>query len=436
MSVTVLSSPKVPPENLDSSGPGNGPLVDSVSLRPLFDAKKARNSRYSLLCGLSKAIWSGKLPAHGSRLCSRTAIPDTVKKKDGTRVPTGMPGQIEVQSRAEGAGHSYHGLGRCASPLVCPFCSAVIQAHRAAEVMKAGKYMLAHGFQVAMLTQTASHSRKTSLVDFVARFQAAQRDLKEHRQYKQWQKNTGAKFTIRAVETTDDNPDHSGKSGWHFHSHTLIFFERPRAFTKREAEKFTKMFQEMWVKALAGVGLSGSLERAARVDLPRANEKLDAARGEGNSESVNNLCAYVSKAFGWEVSGGRNKKGRDAGRRISVWELQAAALTDRPDLLKRYGEYMRAIKGVNWLRWSQGLRQFCGIVEESDKEIVERGEAGEETIWAFSNADFSFVWRQGGQGKILDAADRDGREGIAEAMRAAMEGFDIETGEELEQKNG
>ena len=76
------------------------------------------------------------------------------------------------------------------------------------------------------------------------------------------------------------------------------------------------------------------------------------------------------------MAGGRNKKGREQGRRISVWELQAAALTDRPDLLPRYAEYMRAIKGVNWLRWSQGLRQFCGIVEESDKEILERGEAG------------------------------------------------------------
>lgn len=415
------------------------PLVSNGSLRRFLPAnaeenpaKKARNSRYSLLRGLSKAIWAGNLPAHGSRFCSRKAIPAQTKKKDGTWVPTGMPGNIEVQARAEGT-HSYHGLGRCASPLVCPFCSAVIQAHRAAEVMRAGQYMLAHGFQVAMITQTASHSCATSLIDFVARFQAAQRDMKEHWQYKQWQKKTGAKFTIRAVETTDDNPDvRGGKSGWHFHSHTLVFFERDKAFTALEAVHFTELFQKMWVKALAGVGLEGSLERAARVDLPRANEKLDAARAEENSESVNNLCAYISKAFGWEMSGGRNKKGREQGRRISVWELQAAALTDRPDLLPRYAEYMKAIKGVNWLRWSQGLRQFCGIVEESDKEIMERGEGGEETVWTFSNSEFAHVWRQGGQGKILDAADREGFLGIARAINAAMQNCDIETGEELQ----
>lgn len=412
---------------------GSSFLVSNGSLLPFLEAKKARNRRYMLLRELSRAVWSGTLPAHGVRYCSRKAIPAETQKKDGTWVPTGMPGHIEVQSRDEGTRHSYHGLGRCASPLVCPFCSAVIQAHRAAEVMRAGQYMLAHGFQVAMVTLTASHSRTTSLVDFVARFQAAQRDMRMHRQFKNWQKNTGARFTISAVETTDDNPDIGGrKSGWHFHTHILFFFERPKAFTRREAEKFTKIFQKMWVKALEGVGLEGSLERAARVDLPRANEKLDAARAQESSESVNNLCAYISKAFGWEMAGGRNKKGREQGRRISVWELQAAALTDRPDLLPRYAEYMRAIKGVNWLRWSQGLRQFCGIVEESDKEILERGEAGEETIWIFSDSEFAHVWRQGGQGKILDAADREGATGIAKAMEAAMQNCDIETGEQLE----
>ena len=65
-----------------------------------------------------------------------------------------------------------------------------VQLYRpiAAEVMRAGQYMLAHGFQVAMVTLTASHSRTTSLVDFVARFQAAQRDMRMHRQFKNWQK--------------------------------------------------------------------------------------------------------------------------------------------------------------------------------------------------------------------------------------------------------
>ena len=109
---------------------GSSFLVSNGSLLPFLEAKKARNRRYMLLRELSRAVWSGTLPAHGVRYCSRKAIPAETQKKDGTWVPTGMPGHIEVQSRDEGTRHSYHGLGRCASPLVCPFCSAVIQAHR------------------------------------------------------------------------------------------------------------------------------------------------------------------------------------------------------------------------------------------------------------------------------------------------------------------
>ena len=228
---------------------GSSFLVSNGSLLPFLEAKKARNRRYMLLRELSRAVWSGTLPAHGVRYCSRKAIPAETQKKDGTWVPTGMPGHIEVQSRDEGTRHSYHGLGRCASPLVCPFCSAVIQAHRAAEVMRAGQYMLAHGFQVAMVTLTASHSRTTSLVDFVARFQAAQRDMRMHRQFKNWQKHRRTIYNFGGRN--------NGRQPGHWwaqirlalsHAHTFLF-ERPKAFTRREAEKFTKIFQKMWVKA-------------------------------------------------------------------------------------------------------------------------------------------------------------------------------------------
>lgn len=411
-------------------------LVSNGSLPSFFDAKNARNRRYSLLRELSRLVWRCTLPMHSVRYCSRKAIPAKTKNSRGDFVPTGKSGNIEIHSReVEGAKkHNYHGLLRCASPLVCPFCSAVIQSFRAQEAMLIGQYMLQHGFQVALITQTASHSRKTSLVDFVSRFQAAQREMKRTTIYRTWKKNTGAKFTIRAIETTDDNPDIIGgrKSGWHFHSHTIVFFERDKAFTRREAEKFTQQFQKMWVAALAEVGLDGSLEHAARVDLPRANEKLDDARKTQNAEDVKKLCAYISKAFGWEVAGGRNKKGREAGRRISVWELQEAALTNRPDLLPRYAEYMRAVKGLNWLRPSQGLKAFCGLPEIKDKEVLEGGEKGEFVYW-FSNENFKHIWRQAGQGKLLDIADREGRDGIEKAMFAAMQNCDIETGEQLQE---
>ena len=413
-------------------------LGTSESLRPFLyanededRAKKARNARYTLLRELSRNVWNGKLPFHSARHCSRRAIPSERRKADGSIIKTKMPGTIQIQHREKTHSHNYHGLSRCASALVCPVCSAIIQTRRAAEVVQAGQYLMQHGFQVAMITQTASHNKKTSLYDFIQRFQAAQRDMKEHKAYKTWKRKTGARFTIRAVETTDDNPDYEGqRSGWHFHSHTLVFFERDKAFTEQEVLHFTELFQRMWVKALNGVGLSGSLERAADVSLPRANDLLDEARATENDENLKNLCAYISKAFGWEVAGGRSKKGKDEDRRISVWQLQEAALTNRPDLLWRYAEYMRAVKGLNWLRWSQGLKDFCGIKEVSDAKLME-GEEGDQVVWEFTNASFKKIWAGGYQGKLIEVADAGGVNALEMAITAIYLDCDPDTGEEI-----
>ena len=285
---------------------GSSFLVSNGSLLPFLEAKKARNRRYMLLRELSRAVWSGTLPAHGVRYCSRKAIPAETQKRTAP-VPTGMPGHIEVQSRDEGARHSYHGLGRCASPLVCPFCSAVIQAHRAAEVMRAGQYMLAHGFQVAMVTLTASHSRTTSLVDFVARFQAAQRDMRMHRQFKNWQKTPAHDLQFRRSKQRTTTRTLVGANPVGTFTRTYFSFSKgPRLLRGGKQKSLQKYFKKCGSR-LEGVGLEGSLERAARVDLPRANEKLDAARAQESSESVNNLCAYISKAFGgkWRAAATR-----------------------------------------------------------------------------------------------------------------------------------
>ena len=413
-------------------------LGTSESLRPFLPAsededrpKKARNARYTLLRELSRNVWNGKLPFHSARHCSRRAIPSERRKASGEVIKTKMPGTIQIQYREKTHNHNYHGLSRCASALVCPVCSAVIQSRRAAEVIQAGQYLLSHGFQVAMITQTASHNKKTSLYDFIQRFQAAQRDMKEHKAYKTWKRKTGARFTIRAVETTDDNPDYEGqRSGWHFHSHTLVFFERDKAFTEKEVQHFTELFQRMWVKALNGVGLSGSLERAADVSLPRANDLLDEARAKEDDENLKNLCAYISKAFGWEVSGGRSKKGKDEDRRVSVWQLQEAALTNRPDLLWRYAEYMRAVRGLNWLRWSPGLKDFCGIKEVSDAKLME-GEEGDQVVWEFTNASFKKIWAGGYQGRLIEVADAGGTEALEKAITAIYLDCDPDTGEEI-----
>ena len=418
------------------------PLLNEESLKDKALSEKTqvqkRHNRFSLMHLLAKKVWEGKTPPHQVRFCSRKAVPAKTKKKDGSWVSTGMPGEVQIHRYGEEQfRHGYYGMYHCSSAMICPVCGPVIQARRAQEVVQAGMQLLKFGYQIGMITQTASHTAKTSLYDFVQRFQAAQHDMKAWREYKTWKKRTGMRFTIRSVETTDDRPDYEGrKTGWHFHSHTLVFFDRPKAFTDAEAKEFTESFQKMWVRALAGVGLSGSLERAASFSLPRATKLLENARENSvdvtKDDAVARLCQYVAKAFSYEVSSGIVKKGRDGDRRISVWQLQEMALTTHPKLLPRYCSYMVAVKGISWLRWSAGLKDFCKISEVSDEDIM-KGEQG-ELIYSLTGTELKRLANHAFQSRLIEIADgaqEHAPDAIAHAFECLMRSVDPQTGEVL-----
>lgn len=438
---------------LSSGAVGDSGLVYSGNRRPLFSEEslennalavlsptEKRHNRYKLMHLLAAQVWKGKTPAHQVRFCSRRAVPAQSKKKDGSWVSTGMPGEVQIHRYGEEKiTHGYYGMYHCASAMVCPVCGPIIQARRAQEVVQAGILLLKHGYQIGMVTQTASHSARTSLYDFVQRFQAAQKDMKSWREYKKWKEQTNARFSIRAVETTDDRPDYEGKkTGWHFHAHTLLFFDRPKAFTNAEVATFTASFQKMWVKALAGVGLSGSLERAATFSLPRATQLLADARDKASKpdtdKNVEKLCQYVAKAFSYEVSSGIVKKGRDGDRRVSVWQLQEAALTTHKHLLPRYAAYMAAVKGLAWLSWSQGLKDFCKMSDVSDEDIL-KGEQG-ELIYTLTKTELKRLASHAFQSRLIEIADNaqeNAEAAIADAFSCLMQGVDPVTGEVLKE---
>jgi len=118
---------------------------------------------------------------------------------------------------------------------------------------------------------------------------------------------------------------------------------------------------------------------------------------------------------------------------MSVWRLQYLALTaklddpDRARLIARYGEYVRAVRGLSWMRWTPGLRAWVGLTEMTDADIM-RGQAG-SPVRDLSASDLRAVAFQGGQAKLIDAADAGGAEGIDLGLQAAHAGHDIMTGE-------
>ena len=77
---------------------GSSFLVSNGSLLPFLEAKKARNRRYMLLRELSRAVWSGTLPAHGVRYCSRKAIPAETQKRTAPGFRPGCLGILKSES--------------------------------------------------------------------------------------------------------------------------------------------------------------------------------------------------------------------------------------------------------------------------------------------------------------------------------------------------
>ncbi len=430
------SSASLIPLEVKKCPPEGGALVKSASCRPLFKRKELTPAQileidesYRILTEMAYCSWTGELPKHQLRFCSRAAVPAEINR-GGEIIKTGMPGTINIMRLVEDeqAHYSYFGLARCASPLTCPVCSRKVAPMRAAEIQAGAEWMIKAGYSPGMVTQTAAHTVRGSFYDFVQRFQAANNDLKESRAYKAWKKDVGLFGYIRAVESTFDAPWSTRRTGGHFHGHQLNFFSR--RFTEVDAVDAGRMFTDLHIKSLRGVGLNGSVEHAARVDLPRLTEDQEKA-AKGDAQKIG---AYIAKNCSIEVAGGRFKKGRSENkhedRRITQWQLMSLATKEYPELMPVLRDYMIGIKGRNWLKWSPGLKQFCGIPELSDAQLLEGG--GDENIYSILDEEFYYVARMSAQGKLLRKAKAEGVEGVRSGLEAARRNCDMFTGEEVE----
>jgi len=373
-----------------------------------------KNRDYRLLASLQREIRQGVL-AFTKRLsvacCSSSPVPAVTRGKEGP-VETGMPGVVRIErtliSRRDGTidrgPARYFGLQHCGATLVCPVCGRKRYAEASADVELVGRELVRQGFTAAIMTLTARHDRSTRLRDFIKSFQRAERWMRMHRAFKQWAAKTGLQYSIRAVEVTDDAPDRPfcKKTGWHFHIHYLLFFKKDNNFyCESERQKAASALKHLWLQALEQSGLSGCFDSALDIRFSTPKGSKDAATAS-NSADIEILSRYVAKAFAFEIGSPRTKSGR--GGRISVWELQRIALESHDaTLLRRYGEYMVAIKGVNWLRMTPALKtlleQLKQNEEQKDAEQV-------EVLAEFEKEDFSIVAKYGKQAELLDIADK------------------------------
>lgn len=223
-------------------------------------------------------------------------------------------------------GFYFKGYQTCGT-IFCPVCSGLIKTYRAHELN-----MLCNSFKgnIYLLTFTISHSRIDKLDHLF--------DVLKNASRKFWNNDATKRIlghvdgTVRSFEVT-----HS-INGWHPHFHTLLFAPGSVSFS----DDAICNFQQIWSRMVERVG-----------------GKADPGIGL-SVQGGNHAASYICK-LGSELNGQECKDSCDF--------LQL--LVDRKKSLVQ--EYLIALKGVNWLKWSKGLRSRLSLPDVTDSQIVQQG---------------------------------------------------------------
>lgn len=223
-------------------------------------------------------------------------------------------------------GFYFNGYQTCGS-IFCPVCSGLIKTYRAHEL---NTFCKSFKGNIYLLTFTISHSRIDKLDHIFVILKNA---------YRNFFKNDATKSvlghwdgTVRSFEVTRTT------NGWHPHFHTLLFSSESSIFS----EDAISNLQRIWSRTVTRAGGEADPDIGLSVQL-----------GE-------HAASYVCK-LGSELNGQECKDSCDF--------LQL--LVDRKKSLVQ--EYLTALKGVHWLKWSKGLRARLPLPDVTDSEIVQGG---------------------------------------------------------------
>lgn len=417
--------------------PGTGSLLIFRTLPPRLPSQNTRNNpnllRYFIANQLRALVrkQAGKDSTFVG--CCTYARPSHAKKKDGEIYSTKQPGHVQIHHYANSseileAGedastrkHAYVGLQRCGSAMRCPACAARIRYVRRQEIETIAKAMVGKGYSILFQTLTAPHDFKSDPKVFMESFQEAVRYMKKSKNWALFAKKWGMKHYIRSIEVTDDAPWATRKSGIHFHSHTILFLERP-FLSEFEAKKFRSELAKKWVAALKKVNLIQEKDEQKSfihsVDIQRP--KL-AIQGETSDISlIENLLDYIAKGAAFEMSPAVEAKEGRKKDRLSHWQLMVEALAvvqknengekdekKQARLQARVMQIHRALKGLAHLYFSRDLKKMCGLEDTSDEKIIEGKE--ENQIYAFNTYEKKQQWKKiasfGNQKPLLVSLD-------------------------------
>lgn len=407
--------------------------------KSLYDACwKASYELEAMHTVLRRLMREGKLPKFsGIFNCRYRAIPEFRYGK-----PTGFHNTIELLRTEDDKGniissHRIYGDRRCKNLFICPRCASTYGA-RVNEVLSFSvNQFLKDGYFCFMMTLTVRHTREMSLESIASGFQQARRYFTSHRTWKNIKKELGIIGCVTSLEITDDAPNSQKKTGWHWHTHTLVFYKPVNEnfrgwFTDEYAKSIELKIKELWKKSLNSYNLDCTYENGVDITLPRkenVKKQSDACFGTNsiNDASALQAAKYISKALSWEITGSLNftKVGRKSNR-ISTWDMLRLITEGDMSLLSRYAEFMLVIKGKRFITWTPGLKCVLPEDEEELKKTVSVFTWEEEEYAPLVKyTRISFCRRK------ADEAGSNASKAVNEVMTLVKQGIDPETGGDL-----
>jgi hypothetical protein len=268
----------------------------------------------------------------------------------------------------------YGNLVQCASVWVDPVCSSKITERRRVELEEA---LGRSPWPGVMITLTLQHSREDKLASLRHDLNEGTRALRSDRWWTDFSKRIGIVGSITSTETT-----YGLESGHHPHKHILELVDGHPDTEQIQAEVGTRYREIMTSR-----GRYVSPEIGVHV---RATD-----RGAAD---------YISKwGAAFEITKAGAKRGR--GDHYNPFELLQLYAEGKSWAGEVFREYAAAMKGVNQIRWSRGLRELLNLgAEVTDRELVEAPLEDDVILAALTVKQWGVILKRERRGELLEVA--------------------------------
>jgi hypothetical protein len=282
----------------------------------------------------------------------------------------------------------YGNLVQCANVWIDPVCSSKITERRRVELEGALERSPWPG---VMVTYTEQHGRTDKLVGLRGDLGKGLRRLKSGKWWQGFAERWGIAGSISANEVT-----YGLESGWHPHVHALYLVE-VLPDTEAMRSELSAHFEAIMAKS-------------GRYVSPEIGVHVRA--------TTNTAADYISKwSAAYEITKAPSKRGR--GERYNAFELLQVYAEGHAWGGEAFREYAAAMKGVNQIRWSRGLRKLLGMGEEvTDQELVEAPMESEVVLASLTLAQWGIILKRGKRGELMEVASLGDRHELRVYLKA------------------